>query len=82
MGKTPQSEADRKQAGWGENRGTGKFPNRKLIGSKQDGEKVEEREKLPNRKLIGSKRVGEKIRETGKFPNWKTERRKLIGEKI
>jgi len=26
MGKTPQSEADRKQAGWGENRGTGKTP--------------------------------------------------------
>ena len=26
MGKTPQSEADRKQAGWGENRGTGKIP--------------------------------------------------------
>ena len=53
-----------------------KLPNRKLIGRKQDGEKVEEWEKLPNRKLIGSKRVGEKIEEREKLPN-----RKLIGSK-
>ena len=59
-----------------------KLPNRKLIGRKQDGEKVEEWEKLPNRKLIGSKRVGEKIEEREKLPNRKLIGSKRVGEKI
>ena len=39
----------------------GKLPNRKLLGSKQVGEKVAKQGKLPNGKLLGSKQVGEKV---------------------
>ena len=38
-----------------------KLPNRKLIGSKQDGEKIREIGKFPNRKIERSKLIGEKI---------------------
>ena len=58
------------------------LPNRKLIGSKRVGEKIEEREKLPNRKLIGSKQDGEKVEEREKLPNRKLIGSKRVGEKI
>ena len=57
-GKTPQPEAKRKQAGWGENAGTEKTPQPEADRKQAGWVKWE---KSPNRKLRGIKRVGAKM---------------------
>ena len=53
-----------------------KLPNRKLIGSKQDGEKIERTEKSPNGTIERGKLIGEKIRKQKDFPNLENGERK------
>ena len=47
MGKTPQSEADRKQAGWGENQGNRKIPQLEDREKKVDWGENQKTERFP-----------------------------------